>query len=589
MPRTDPPQPLATPSPEAGPPTTFMQAILPRQAEPPGGPALWRVRHLYPAALLPDCLAGLTVGLVAIPLALAFAISSGMPPQSGLYTAILAGFIVSVFGGTRVQIAGPTGAFVVVVADVVARHGVEGLLTATLLGGIILILLGLARLGAIIKYIPYPVVTGFTSGIAIIIFTGQLRDFFGLTTDKLSDEFLPRMGELARAFPTADPAAVGVGLGSLALLLLWPKVTAKVPSPVIVLILASIANAWLGAETIGDRFGVLPATLPEWTLPQFSIAKIREVFPAALTIAILGGIESLLSAVVADGTIGTKHDANQELIAQGMANCCTPFVGGLPATGAIARTMTNIRSGGQGPVAGIVHSLVVLIAVLVAMPLIAQVPLAALAAILTITAWNMSEIKQIRGLLKGPKSDVLVLFLTLGLTVFVDLIVAVEAGVILASLLFIKRLTELVTIEEVVESQDPGGFRGGQIPPGVQVYTIGGPFFFGVLERFESTLSITAPGTHTVILRMKAVPAIDATALHGLERVIRRLQGQGKRILLTGLKEQPRRVLANAGLLERIGEANIYPRLGDAIRALGGDWPSGSPGSANRTGTPDAS
>lgn len=554
-----------------------MQALLPQERPVPHGPALWKWRHLYPAALVPDLLAGLTVGLVAIPLALAFAISSGMQPAEGLYTAILAGIIVSALGGTRHQVAGPTGAFVVVVADVIARHGVSGLLTATFLAGVLLILLGLSRLGTIIKFIPYPVVTGFTAGIAIIIFTGQIKDVLGLTVPHDHAEFVPKVIAIVRALPTIDGGTLVLSAIGLLLLLLWPRITTKIPSPIVVLVVLSILNQWIGAETIGDRFGALPTTLPSWQLPEFSVRLIADVFPSAIAIALLSGIESLLSAVVADGAADTQHDANQELIAQGLANCVTPLVHGLPCTGAIARTMTNIRSGAQGPLSGIVHGLVVLLAVLVGMPLIAQVPLAALGAILVIVAWNMSEIRHIHGLLHGPRSDVLVLFLTMGLTVFVDLIVAVEVGVILASLLFIKRLTELVTVEEVTESTAPTGFHGGVIPRGVQVYTIGGPFFFGVLERFERTLSITAPDTHTVIIRMKMVPAIDATALHGLERIVSKLHQQGKQVYLTGLKEQPRRVLHQSGLIALIGgEDHCFPRLGDAIRHLGGSWPGGN-------------
>lgn len=559
----------------AGQQTTFLQALLPQATTGAGGPALLRLRHLYPDALVPDLLSGLTVGLVAIPLALAFAISSGMPPQAGLYTAILAGIIVSSVGGTRVQIAGPTGAFVVVVAGVIAEFGIPGLLTATFLAGLLLLALGLGRLGTIIKYIPYPVVTGFTSGIAVIIFTGQLKDFFGLQLTNEPGEFVPKMIAVGQAASTVHLPTLFLSLLGLTALILWPRISTKLPSPIVALVLTTVANLWLHAETIGDRFGVLPATLPAVQMPDYSMAMVAAVFPSAITIALLGGIESLLSAVVADGAMGTKHDANQELIAQGIANVCTPLVGGLPATGAIARTMTNIRSGGRGPVAGIVHSLVVLGVVLVAMPLVAKVPLAGLAAILVVVAYNMSEIRHIRELMRGPKSDVIVLFLTLGLTVFIDLVVAVEVGVILASLLFIKRLTELVTVEEVTEGQGADDYRGGQIPLGVQVYTIGGPFFFGVLERFQSTLAFTAPGTHTVILRMKGVPAIDATALHGLERSIRDLTTQGKRVILTGLRDQPRRVLQNAGILDLIGQDNLFPRLGDAIRALGGQWPEG--------------
>ncbi len=531
---------------------------------------------------LRDVIAGVVVGVVALPLALAFAIASGVPPERGLYTAVVAGFLISALGGSRVQIGGPTGAFVVIVYGVVAKHGYDGLVIATLLAGVMLIALGLARLGTLIKFIPYPVVTGFTSGIAVVIFSSQVKDLLGLRMGAMSPHFLEKWEEYARNLHTLNRASVAVAAGSLIVIVLWPRVSRRVPGPFVAMVLATLAVQVfsLNVDTIGSRFGAVPSSLPMPHLPGLTLAHLRELISPAVTIALLAAIESLLSAVVADGMIGTRHKSNTELVAQGVANMASAVFGGIPATGAIARTATNIKTGGRTPLAGMTHAVTLLLVLLLLGRWAAMIPLSALSAILVVVSYNMSEWRSFRGLLTAPKSDIAVLVLTFFLTVFVDLTVAVQVGVVASALLFMKRMAEVTYVEGITDdlrgqAEDPREITGlsGErpvvgnepIPEGVEVFEVNGPFFFGAADKLKDVLTQVSKPPRVFILRMRHVPAIDATGIHSLEQFCLKCRKQGTALLITEIQRQPRRAIIRAGKLPVLGRQNFLRDMHAAV------------------------
>ncbi|TMA33340.1 MAG: sulfate permease [Deltaproteobacteria bacterium] len=523
-----------------------------------------------------DVLAGVVVGVVALPLAIAFAIASGVRPEQGLYTAIVAGFLISAFGGSRVQIGGPTGAFVVIVAGVVAQFGTDGLAVATLIAGALLVGMAFARLGDVIRFVPYPVTVGFTSGIALIIATGQIGDALGLSIEKLPPDFVHRMLAYYPRLGDVQPSAVAICVATIAILQLWPRVTARVPGPLVALLVTTALVHALGlpVETIRDRFGEVPSSLPSFRLPAIDWQKLPDLFSPAVSIALLAAIESLLSAVVADGQIGARHRSNAELLGQGIANIASPLFGGIPATGAIARTATNVRTGGRTPVAGIVHALVLLVILVVAGPWAGWIPMATLAGILLVVAYNMSEWHVFVRLLRAPRSDVLVLIATFALTVAVNLTVAIQVGVVLASLLFMRRMAEVTQVKAVrdVLEYETGAPDEGQphaIPSGVDVFEINGSFCFGAARKFTEALLASHRPTRVVVLQMRHVLAIDATGLQALEDVAARLRRRGTRLLLSGVHAQPLVALERSGALERIGAENLFMTFDEALDAAG--------------------
>jgi SulP family sulfate permease len=524
---------------------------------------------------LPNIVSGVIVGVVALPLAMAFAIASGVKPEQGIYTAIIAGLLVSTFGGSRLQIAGPTGAFIVILAGITAKYGIHGLQIATLMAGVILLLLGLTRMGAIIKFIPDPVIVGFTAGIGVIIWVGQWKDFFGLPPVH-GEHFHEKLGALFQAFPELHLPTTALALLSLALVLYAPKLPGlkRVPGPLVALIVATVLQAVFkfdGIQTIGSAFGGIPRGLPEFSLPQTDLKQIIELIGPAFTIAMLGAIESLLSAVVADGMAGTRHNSNQELVGQGLANIAAPLFGGFAATGAIARTATNIRNGGTSPLSGIVHSLTLVLIVLVFAPLAVDVPLAALAAILFVVAWNMSEAKHFVKMVKrAPRADVAILLVTFGLTVFADLVVAVNIGVILATLHFLRRMASSVEVrlstDDEIRSELAREDEEG-LPDGLLVFAVEGPFFFGAVENFEHALAGTHTDPRILIIRLRWVPFIDVTGLQTLEEVIEDLHRRGVRVVLTGANARVAEKLRRARIVEMIGEENFFAEFHDGLRA----------------------
>jgi SulP family sulfate permease len=526
---------------------------------------------------LRNVVAGVVVGVVALPLAMAFAMASGAKPQQGLYTAIVAGLLVSVFGGSRVQIAGPTGAFVVILSGITARYGMDGLQIATLLAGAILLLLGIARLGTIIKFIPDPVITGFTAGIAVIIWTGQWKDFFGLPAVS-GQHFHEKLWHSLQVFPQLHLATTGLAVLTLAVVVLTPRLPLlrRVPGPLMGLLIATLILAighFPGVATIGTAFGGIPSGLPSFQVPELTASRVIELIGPAFAIAMLGAIESLLSAVVADGMAGTRHDSNQELIGQGLANMVAPLFGGFAATGAIARTATNVRNGATSPLAGIVHAISLVLIILFLAPLAIHVPLAALAAILFVVAWNMSEAGHfLRMVRRAPPADVVILLVTFALTVFVDLVVAVNIGVILATLHFLRRMASSVEVQQQTQQQlqEEFGHRGVQCPPGVLVYRIEGPFFFGAVESFERALAATHTDPKVLIIRLRWVPFIDVTGLQTLEEVVRDLHRRGVRVMLTGANERVTGKLQRAGLLDVLGPENFCRDLPHALSVLAG-------------------
>jgi len=522
-------------------------------------------------AALADLAAGVTVGLVALPLAMAFAIASGVTPQAGLYCAIVTGAIVSLFGGSRVQIAGPTGAFVVVVAGIVAKHGVDGLFICTMMAGVMLIVMGATGMGSAVRFIPRPVVVGFTNGIAVIIASTQLRDFFGLRVSSVPGDFWPRLVTLAASAGTVSWAAAAVATATVAVVLLTNRFMPRIPGSVAALVTATLAAHGLGLhiETIRSRFGGIPAGLPHVAIPAFHLTLVPGLFVPALTVALLGAIESLMSAVVADKLTGDRHDSNMELIAQGVANVVSPMVGGLPATGAIARTATNIRSGARTPVAGVVHSLTLLAILLVAAPLAEQIPLAVLAGLLMVVSWNMGEWREIPALLKLTKTDVAVWFATFALTVFADLTVAVEVGMVLAALLYIKRVADTTTVapltNESLRESAVHNIHLHTLPPYVGVYRIHGPFLFGVTDKLRAVLDEVDTLPQIVILRLRHMTALDATGLHALEDLASELGKSGRTLILCGARHQPAALIARADFHRHVGDANICGNVREAL------------------------
>jgi sulfate permease, SulP family len=525
---------------------------------------------------LRNIVSGIVVGVVALPLAMAFAIASGAKPEQGLYTAIVAGVIVSVIGGSRVQIAGPTGAFVVILASITAQHGIDGLQIATLLAGVILLLFGIARLGAIIKFIPDPVIAGFTAGIAVIIWTGQWKDFFGLPAVS-GQHFHEKVWHSLQVFPQLHVATTALAVLALIVVIVAPRLPGfkRVPGPLIGLVVATLVQATMhfpGVATIGTAFGGIPSGLPSLHVPEVTAARVIELIGPAFAIAMLGAIESLLSAVVADGMAGTRHDSNQELVGQGIANIVAPLFGGFAATGAIARTATNVRNGGTSPLAGIVHAATLVLIILFLAPLAVHVPLAALAAILFVVAWNMSEARHfVRMIRRAPAADVFILLVTFVLTVFVDLVVAVNVGVILATLHFLRRMASSVEVQEQTAQQlhEEFGHRGLTFPPGVLVYRVEGPFFFGAVENFERALASTHTDPEVVILRLRWVPFMDITGLQTLEEVVRDLHRRKVRVMLTGANERVTGKLEKAGLIDLLGRENFCRDLPQALIVLG--------------------
>ena len=544
-------------------------------------PKLWTVLRegLTREVVLRDILAGVVVGVVALPLAIAFGIASGVRPEQGLYTAIVAGLVISAFSGSRVQIGGPTGAFVVLVFSIIQEFGYDGLAVATLLAGALLLAMGWARLGGVIRFIPYPVTVGFTTGIALVIATGQVPDALGLRLGEAETDFVPRLLAYIEARGTLDPTALAVTAATILVLLLWPRVSRRLPGPLVALFLATAATHALGLDidTIQSRFGGVPSTLPEFRWPRVDMAILPDLLQPALAIALLAGIESLLSAVVADGMTGRRHRANAELVAQGLANLASPLFGGIPATGAIARTATNIKNGGTTPLAGIVHALVLLVILTTVGRWVALVPMAALAAVLLVVAYNMSEISVFRGLLRGPRSDVLVLLTTFGLTVMVDLVMALEVGVVLAALLFMRRMSEVSTVRSITDQyldrdKEPVGFAAEDLvvlPDGTEVFEVAGSFFFGSAQRFSDVLGeIYTKRPRLVIVRMRDALVLDSTGLYALEQVHARLRKHGTLMILSGVHAQPMSVLVRAGAHERFGVDNVVSTFREAaVRA----------------------
>lgn len=523
-------------------------------------------RYSWPQ-LRSDIAAGIVVGLVALPLAMAFAIASGVPPERGLYTAIVAGFLISALGGSRVQIGGPTGAFVVIVGGIVARYGYDGLVLATLMAGVLLIAMGLGRLGALVKFIPYPVITGFTSGIAVVIFSSQIKDFFGLHMNGVPLDFVDKWKAYVQAMPTLTPAALGISLFTVALIFAWPKRWKRIPGPIVALVVVTaIASLFhLPVETIGSRFGGIPRGLavPHW--PRFSISQAKALFPSALTVAALGAIESLLSAVVADGMIGGRHRSNQELLAQGLANIASPLFGGIPATGAIARTATNIKNGGRTPIAGMVHAVVLLFVLIVFGPLANRIPLAALTGVLVVVCYHMSEWHSFRFILSGPGSDKIVLLATFLLTVFVDLVVAVEVGMVLAAFLFMKNMAEITQVKAL--GQQIGNGEAGDptrqlvVPPNVEVFSIRGAFFFAAVHKLMELDRVVARAPRALVIDMEDVLHMDASGLHVLDQIHRECRSRGIRFIVSGIHSQPYAVVDQADKIEVWGRQNIQPNL----------------------------
>lgn len=520
--------------------------------------------------LFPNLLAGMVVGIVALPLAMAFAIASGVPPAQGIYTSIIAGLTVSIFGGSRIQIGGPTGAFIVILAAITAKYGVSGLQIATIMAGIILLLLGWAKLGGIIKYIPDPVIVGFTAGIAVIIFVGQWKYFFGLKPVAGGRHFYEQFWHLLTALPTLHLPTTALGLLSLALLLLTPRVAKRVPGPLVAMVAATLLQAvfnFHGVATIGNTFGEIPRALPALQMPEISFNRIIELIGPAFTIAMLGAIESLLTAVVADGMTGKRHDSNQELFGQGLANILSPLFGGFAATGAIARTATNIRNGGNSPLAGIVHALTLVLIILAFAPLAAYVPLSALAAILFVVAYNMSEAKHFLHLLRrAPRADVVILLVTFTLTVFTDLVIAVNVGVLLAVLHFLRRMAQAVQVEP--QGQEEFSSRGlaDDLPREVVVYSVDGPFFFGVAETFENALSAIHADVKVLILRLGRVPFIDATGLQTLEEVVEKFHKRGTRILISEANARVSGKLERGGITAHLAPHGLLVDFPSAVK-----------------------
>ncbi|MDD4417594.1 MAG: sulfate permease [Bacteroides graminisolvens] len=527
-----------------------------------------------------DLMAGIIVGIVALPLAIAFGIASGVSPEKGIITAIIAGFIISMMGGSKVQIGGPTGAFIVIVYGIIQQYGEAGLIVATLMAGVLLILLGVFKLGAIIKFIPYPIIVGFTSGIAVTIFTTQIADIFGLSFggEKIPGDFIGKWIMYFNHFDTINWWNTIVSIASIIIIAMTPKFSKKIPGSLIAIIaitlLVYVLKTYVGVDsidTIGDRFSI-KAQLPGAEVPTLNWEAMKGLLPAAITIAVLGAIESLLSATVADGVIGDKHDSNTELIAQGTANIITPLFGGIPATGAIARTMTNINNGGKTPVAGLIHAVVLFLILLFLMPLAQYIPMACLAGVLVVVSYNMSEWRTFRALLKNPKSDITVLLITFFLTVIFDLTVAIEVGLVIACLLFMRRVAETTEISVITDEINPNeeldiavNEESLMVPKGVEVYEINGPYFFGIANKFEEQMVQLGDRPKVRIIRMRKVPFIDSTGIHNLTNLCKMSKKERITIVLSGVNEKVHHVLEKSGFYELLGEENICENINVAI------------------------
>lgn len=536
------------------------------------------LRNYNSKTFMSDLMAGVIVGIVALPLAIAFGIASGVTPEKGIITAIVAGFIISFLGGSKVQIGGPTGAFIIIIYGIIQQYGIEGLTIATLMAGAFLILFGVLRLGTIIKYIPYPIVVGFTSGIAVTIFTTQIKDLFGLTIDNVPSDFIEKWGAYITHFGTIDTWSAIVGVLSVAIIAVMPRINKKIPGSLIAIIIMTVAALLLknyagvtSIETIGDRFSVSNA-IPDAHVPAMTWETIKGLVAPALTIAVLGAIESLLSATVADGVIGDHHNSNTELIAQGVANLASPLFGGIPATGAIARTMTNINNGGKTPIAGIIHAVVLLLIFLFFMPLAQYIPMACLAGVLVVVSYGMSGWRSFLTLMKNPKSDVTVLLITFFLTIIFDLTVAIEVGLIIACLLFMKRMAETtdvkVVMDEISEESDlsSGNLEHLTIPKGVEVYEINGPYFFGAGNRFEEIMASFGDRPKVRIIRMRKVPFVDSTGIHNLTNLCTMSKNEGIEVVLSGVSEKVHSQLNKARFYDLLGERNICSHIDIALQ-----------------------
>lgn len=527
-----------------------------------------------------DLMAGIIVGIVALPLAIAFGIASGVTPEKGIITAIVAGLVISLFGGSKVQIGGPTGAFIIIIYGIIQKYGFEGLTIATLMAGFFLLLFGLLHLGTIIKYIPYPIVVGFTSGIAVTIFTTQIKDLFGLTLPSNPSDFIEKWGVYLQNFDTIDPWCAIIGVASVLVIAITPRFSKKIPGSLIAIILMTVVALLLknyagisSIETIGDRFSI-SNELPSAQVPNINWETIKSLVSPAITIAILGAIESLLSATVADGVIGDHHDSNTELMAQGLANIASPLFGGIPATGAIARTMTNINNGGKTPIAGIIHAVILLLIFLFLMPLAKYIPMACLAGVLVVVSYGMSGWRSFLAVMKNPKSDITVLLITFFLTIIFDLTIAIEVGLIIACLLFMKRMSETTDVKAITEEIDPNlesEFSTGNldhliIPKGVEVYEINGPYFFGAGNKFEEIMASFGDRPQVRIIRMRKVPFVDSTGIHNLTNLCEMSQKEGIQVVLSGVREKVNAQLEHAGFYHLIGEENICSHINLALK-----------------------
>ena len=527
-----------------------------------------------------DLMAGIIVGIVALPLAIAFGIASGVTPEKGIITAIVAGLVISLFGGSKVQIGGPTGAFIIIIYGIIQKYGFEGLTIATLMAGFFLLLFGLLHLGTIIKYIPYPIVVGFTSGIAVTIFTTQIKDLFGLTLPSNPSDFIEKWGVYIQNFDTIDPWCAIIGVASVLVIAITPRFSKKIPGSLISIILMTVVALLLknyagisSIETIGDRFSI-SNELPSAQVPNMNWETIKSLVSPAITIAILGAIESLLSATVADGVIGDHHDSNTELMAQGLANIASPLFGGIPATGAIARTMTNINNGGKTPIAGIIHAVILLLIFLFLMPLAKYIPMACLAGVLVVVSYGMSGWRSFLAVMKNPKSDITVLLITFFLTIIFDLTIAIEVGLIIACLLFMKRMSETTDVKAITEEIDPNlesEFSTGNldhliIPKGVEVYEINGPYFFGAGNKFEEIMASFGDRPQVRIIRMRKVPFVDSTGIHNLTNLCEMSQKEGIQVVLSGVREKVNAQLEHAGFYHLIGEENICSHINLALK-----------------------
>ena len=546
-------------------------------------PKLYTTLQNYSKALfMQDLMAGVIVGIVALPLAIAFGIASGVSPEKGIITAIIAGFLISLLGGSKVQIGGPTGAFIVIIYGIIQQYGEAGLIVATLIAGVLLVLLGVFKLGAVIKFIPYPIIVGFTSGIAVTIFTTQIADVFGLTfgDEKVPGDFIGKWMLYFRHFDTINWWNTAISILSIIIIAITPRFSKKIPGSLVAIILVTVGVYLLKMyggitciDTIGDRFSI-KSELPDAVVPDLNWEAIRNLFPVAVTIAVLGAIESLLSAAVADGMISDKHDSNTELIAQGVANIVTPLFGGIPATGAIARTMANINNGGKTPVAGIVHAVVLLLILLFLMPLAQYIPMGCLAGVLVIVSYNMSGWRTFKALMKNPKSDVTVLLITFFLTIIFDLTIAIEFGLVIACVLFMRRVMETTEISVIQNEIDPSKETDMAlaeehliIPEKVEVYEINGPYFFGIATKFEEMMSLSGerPRPKVRIVRMRKVPFIDSTGIHNLENLCMMSQKEHITIVLSGVNEKVHKVLEKSGFYELLGKENICPNINVAL------------------------